>query len=415
MDIDLVLALFAGAVLLISAFSTLLQRISLPGPVLALAFGALIGPFALDLLRIEDFGLPPGTLLEQAARITLAVGLAGVALRLPHGYWRRDVRWITVIIGLGMALMLTVAAGVLWAALGVPFLLALLLGAVLTPTDPVVTTPIVTGSLAEEKVPERVRHNLSAESGLNDGLAYLFVLLPVLLLTAPDRAWHELLTRVLLWEVLGAAVFGALTGFLLGKLFVLVRRHGLMEESSYLAFVVPLALLVLGTGKLLGTDALLAVFVGVAVFGQVIPQRVEVQEDKVQDAVARLFLLPVFILLGLALPLEEWARLGWAAPVVLGAALLLRRLVALWALRPLLQGVHDRSETFFLSWFGPIGVSALFYATLAERHTGNHEIFVHTTPAVSLSVLIHGRSSAPLSAWLQHREPERKQQEETIP
>lgn len=415
MDINLVLALFAGAILLISAFSTLLQRISLPGPVLALAFGALIGPFALDLVRIEDFGLPPGTLLEQAARITLAVGLAGVALRLPHGYWRRDVRWITVIIGLGMALMLAVATGVLWAALGVPFLLALLLGAVLTPTDPVVTTPIVTGSLAEEKIPERVRHNLSAESGLNDGLAYLFVLLPVLLMTEPDRAWHELLTRVLLREVLGAAAFGALAGLLLGRLFVLVRRRGYMEESSYLAFVVPLALGVLGTGKLLGTDALLAVFVGVAVFGQVIPQRDEAQEDKVQDAVARLFLLPVFVLLGMALPVAEWARLGWVAPVVLAAALLLRRLVALWALRPLLRGVHDRSETFFLSWFGPIGVSALFYATLAERHTGNHEIFVHTTLAVTLSVLIHGLSTAPLSAWLQHREPERKQQEETTP
>ncbi|MEX5270163.1 cation:proton antiporter domain-containing protein [Kocuria sabuli] len=415
MDIDLVLALFAGAVLLISAFSSLLQRISLPGPLLALAFGALIGPLALDLVRIEDFGLPPGTLLEQAARITLAVGLAGVALRLPHGYWRRDIRWITVIIGLGMALMLAVATGVLWAALGVPFLLALLLGAVLTPTDPVVTTPVVTGSLAEEKIPERVRHNLSAESGVNDGLAYLFVLLPVLLLTEPDRAWHELLTEVLLWGVLGAAVFGALTGFLLGKLFVLVRRHGLMEESSYLAFVVPLALGVLGTGKLLGTDALLAVFVGVAVFGQVIPQRDEAQEDKVQDAVARLFLLPVFVLLGTALPVAEWARLGWTAPVVLAAALLLRRLVALWALRPLLRGVHDRSETFFLSWFGPIGVSALFYATLAERHTGNHGIFVHTTLAVTLSVLFHGLSTAPLSTWLQHREPEREQQEGTTP
>ncbi|MFI7742350.1 cation:proton antiporter domain-containing protein [Kocuria rhizosphaericola] len=415
MDIDLVLALFAGAILLLSSFSTLLQRISLPGPVLALAFGALIGPLALDLVRIEDFGLPPGTLLEQAARITLAVGLAGVALRLPHGYWRRDARWIALIIGLGMGLMLAVATGVLWAGLGVPFLLALLLGAVLTPTDPVVTTPVVTGSLAEEKIPERVRHNLSAESGLNDGLAYLFVLLPVLLMTGADRAWHELLTEVLLWEVLGAAAFGALAGFLLGKLFVLVRRHGLMEESSYLAFVVPLALGMLGTGKLLGTDALLAVFVGVAVFGQVIPQRDEAQEDKVQDAVARLFLLPVFVLLGMALPVAEWARLGWGAPVVLAAALLLRRLIALWALRPLLRGVHDRSETFFLSWFGPIGVSALFYATLAERHTGNHEIFVHATLAVTLSVVIHGLSTAPLSAWLQNREPERKQHEETTP
>ena len=411
--INLVLALFAGALLLFAAFSTVLQRVSLPGPLLCLAFGALIGPHALDLLRMEDFGVPEGTLLEQVARITLAVGLAGVALRLPHGYWRNNARWIAVIIGAGMALMLVVATGVLWWGLGVPFLLALLLGAILTPTDPVVTTPIVTGSLAEEKVTERVRHNLSAESGINDGLGYLFVMLPVLLMTKPDQAWHELLTKVLLWEVLGAALAGAVAGYLLAKLFNLVREHDLMEESSYLAFIVPLALLLLGAGKLIGTDALLVVFVGAAVFGQVIPQREEAQEDKVHDAMARLFLLPVFVLLGMALPFGEWARLGWVAPVVLTAAVLVRRLVTLWALRPLLTDIHDRAETFFLSWFAPIGVSALFYATLAERHTGNHEIFVYVTLAITASVVVHGLTSAPLSAWLKHREPQLKEEEET--
>ncbi|MCJ8504025.1 sodium:proton antiporter [Kocuria flava] len=412
MDINLVLALFAGLILALSAFSTLLQRLSLPGPVLALAFGVLIGPYATGLLRIEDFGVPTGTLLEQAARITLGMGLAGVALRLPHGYWRADARWIAVIIGAGMVLMLAVATGVLWGLLGVPFVLALLLGAIITPTDPVVTTPVVTGSLAEQRIPERVRHNLSAESGLNDGLGYLFVMLPVLLLTAPDRVWSELLTTVLLWEVLGAAVFGAVAGYLLGRLFVAVKDRGLMEESSYLGFLVPLGLFVLGAGKLLGTDAVLAVFVAAAVFGQVIPQRDEEQEDKVDDAVNRFFLLPVFVLIGLSLPLDEWARLGWTAPVVVLAAVLLRRLVALWVLRPLLRGVHDRPETAFLSWFGPIGVSALFYATLAERHTGHHEIFTWTTLAITGSVLVHGLSTAPLSAWLQKREPEHKQKQE---
>lgn len=413
MDINLVLTLFAGALLVFAAFSTLLQRVSLPGPLLCLGFGALIGPHALDLLRIEGFGLPTGTLLEQAARITLAVGLAGVALRLPHGYWRNNARWIVAIIGAGMTPMLVVAAGVLWWGLGVSFLVALLLGAIVTPTDPVVTTPIVTGSMAEEKVTERVRHNLSAESGINDGLGYLFVMLPVLLLTKPGQAWHELLTKVLLFEVFGAAVFGAVAGYLLGKLFVLVREHGLMEESSYLAFIVPLALFLLGAGKLVGTDAILAVFVGVAVFGQVIPQREEAQEDKVHDAVARLFLLPVFVLLGLALPISEWIRLGWLAPLVLLTAVLLRRLVTVWALRPLLTHIHDRSETAFLSWFAPVGVSALFYATLAERHTGDHDIFIYTTLAITASVVVHGLSSAPLSGWLKHREPELKEERET--
>jgi len=412
-DINLVLTLFAGVLLVFAAFSTVLQRASLPGPLLCLAFGVLIGPYALDLLRIEALGLPTGTLLEQAARVTLAVGLAGVALRLPHGYWQHNARWITVIIGVGMALMLVVAVGVLWWGLGVSFLVALLLATIVTPTDPVVTTPIVTGSLAEEKVTERVRHNLSGESGINDGLGYLFVMLPILLMTKPDRAWHELLTKVLLWEVLGAALFGAVAGYLLAKLFDLVREHGLMEESSYLAFIVPLALLLLGAGKLLGTDAILVVFVGVAVFGQVIHQREEAEEDQVHDAIARLFLLPIFVLLGVALPIGEWFRFGWTAVMVVAAAVLVRRLVTVWLLRPLFKDVHDRAETFFLSWFAPVGVSALFYATLAERLTGNHEIFVLATLAITASVIVHGVTSAPFSAWLKHREPQLKEKGET--
>ena len=402
-DINVVLVLCAGALLVFAAFSSVLQRASLPGPLLCLVFGLLVGPHALGLLDPHALGVETPALLEQVARITLAVGLAGVALRLPHGYWRANVRWLVLIIGVGMAMMLLIATTALWWGLGASFLLALLLAAVITPTDPVVTTPIVTGSLAEEKVPERVRYNLSAESGINDGLAYLFVMAPVLLMTTPERAWHDLLTRVLLVEVIGGVALGIVAGYLLGRLFVLVQQRGWMEESSYLAFIVPLALLLLGAGKLIGTDALLVVFVGVAVFGQVIPQREEDEEDKVQDAIARLFLLPVFLLLGTALPADEWGALGWAAPAVIAAAIIVRRVSTIWSLRPLLTTVHDRAETAFMSWFAPVGVSALFYATLAERHTGNHRIFVLATLAITISVLVHGLTVAPMSAWLHRR------------
>ncbi|WP_246021289.1 cation:proton antiporter [Arthrobacter echini] len=389
---------------MLALLSSLLQRISLPGPVLALATGVLLGPAVLGVVRIEDFGVPTGELLEQATRITLAVGLAGVALRLPHGYWRRNRRWVVSSIVLGMLVMFAVATGILWALLGVPFLVALTLGAIITPTDPVVTTPIVTGSLAKAKIPSRVRYDISSESGLNDGLGYLFVLLPVLLTTSPETAGRELLLSVFLREILGAALFGALVGYVLARIFLVAKDKGLMEDNSYLGFLLPFALLLLGAGKLLGTDAVLAVFVAAAVFGQVIPQQDEDEEDRVEDVVNRFFLLPIFILLGLALPFGEWSALGWAAPVVLLVALLLRRAVALLALRPLLRRVHSVPETVFLGWFGPIGVSALFYATLAERLTGNHDLFVHATLAITLSVVIHGVSTAPASEWLRRRE-----------
>ncbi|WP_300344657.1 cation:proton antiporter [Nesterenkonia sp.] len=232
---------------------------------------------------MEDFGVPTSTLLEQGARLTLAVGLTGVALRLPHGYWKRNLRWLLVIIGIGMAAMLAVGTGALWAGLTVPFVMALMIGAIITPTHPVVTTPIVTGSLAEEKVPERVRYNLSVESGINDGLAYLFVMLPILLMTSPPQ-------------------------------------------------------------------------------------------------------------------------LHWWAPIIVIAAILGRRLVTIWTLRPLFRTLHNRPQTFFLSWFAPIGVSALFYATLAEKHTGNPEIFTYASLAITASVLIHGLSAAPISAWLKRHQ-----------
>ncbi|NKX51098.1 sodium:proton exchanger, partial [Arthrobacter deserti] len=80
-----------------------------------------------------------------------------------------------------------------------------------------------------------------------------------------------------------------------------------------------------------------------------------------------------------------------------------RRLLAVWALRPLLRTLHNRAETAFLSWFGPIGISALFYATLAERHTGDHQVFVYTTMAITASVLVHGLTASSLSSWL-HRQ-----------
>lgn len=403
MDINVVLTLVTSVVIVFCLFSVLLQRLSLPGPTICLAFGVLVGPFALDLIRLEDFGLPPSTLLEQAARITLAMSLAGIALRLPHGYWRRNIRWVAVIIGLGMAAMLLAAAGVLWAGLQVPLLVALLFAAIITPTDPVVTTPIVTGPVAEERIPQRLRHNLSAESGINDGLGHLFVMLMVLLMTSPATAGGDF-AAVLLWEVIGGSVFGMILGFLMGHLFIHVKKRGLMDESSYLVFLVPFSLFLLGSATLLNTEGLLAVFLGSAVFGQVIPQRDEDEEDKIDDAVNQLLLLPVFVLLGAALPLGRWAQEGWVVAAVIVVAVFARRLVALWVLRPLLKPLHDRSETLFLSWFGPIGISALYYTMVAQDHTGNQDLFVWVTVAITASVLIHGASTAPLSRWLKLHE-----------
>lgn len=405
--LSIVLCLFGGAVLLLNAFSLTLQRVSIPVPLAALVFGLGIGPYGLDVVTLEKFGLPPATLLEEAARITLAISLTGVALRLPHGYWRSNLRWILPIIGLGMICMWAVATGIIWASLDVSFMLALIIGAAMTPTDPVVSTPIVTGEIAEQRIPARVRHNISSESGLNDGLAFLFVLLPVLLINhSTQGAWQEWLTYGWLREVLGACVLGGITGYLLAKLFVWVTSHGRMEETSYPGFVIALALFLFGLFTLVGVSAVLGVFLAAAVFGQVISQEDEEEEDRESEIISRFFIIPIFILLGMALPLDAWAESGVVVPIVLLAALILRRIVTVWLLRPFFKTLHTTAETSFLSWFAAVGISALYYALLVERETGRSDVFPYVTLAITLSLVVHGLTSTPFGAWLHHRKAE---------
>lgn len=399
--LNLILTLFGGAILILNTFASRLQRFSLPAPLLALIFGLIVGPFGFHLVNLSDFGAHNKTILEEAARITLGIGLVAVALRLPHGYWRSNWRWWVTMVGLGMLIMWAVAAGLLYGLLGLPLLVALLIAAIVTPTDPISTTPIVTGSAAEENIPEKVRYNISSESGLNDGLAYLFVFLPLLLLTkSSDHAWKEWFFHVLLWEVMAAIILAALVGYALAKLFVFAKKRNYMEKTSYFGFMAPMALLLLGGFKLIGTDAVLAVFVAAAVFGQTIPARDESQEDTIEDTITRFVIIPVFILLGIALPIDAWGSLGVGALAVVILALLFRRIVAVWALRPLYKNLHSKAEVAFLSWFGAIGVSALYYALLAERKTGMSEIFIYTSFAIAASLLLHGLSTIPLGRWL---------------
>lgn len=399
--VNVALVVGAGVVLVLVLLSERLSSWSLPAPLLAVVIGAAIGPHALDVIPFDRLAEYRDPLLTEGSRIALGVGLVGVALRLPHGYWRRNWRWIAGIIGAGMAVMWLTAAGLLL-AVGLPLTLALLVGAMLTPTDPITTTPVVTGANAEKYVPERVRFNLSGESGVNDGLGFLFVMLPLLLLTvAPTgQAWTQWLVDVVLWKVLGAAALAALAGWLFGKAYIACRSRGYIDQGSLLIIAIPVGLFMLGLLKLIGTDGILGVFITAAVFGQVVQQSAEEVQDTVADALTRLLMIPLFLLLGVFLPVGEWAHMSPVLLLGLAAAVFVRRVVAVWLVSPVYRNLHTRQELAFMSWFGPIGVSALYYAMDAASRLGDERVFVYVSFAIAVSVVLHGLSTVPLSKWL---------------
>ena len=155
---------------------------------------------------------------------------------------------------------------------------------------------------------------------------------------------------------------------------------------------------------MLGLDGVLAVFVAGIAFNVVASRGPEESTDalerkgRLQEAVTRFFDLPIFVLLGMALPWEGWLELGWGGLALAVAVLLLRRLPGMLALRPLLGQVRGRADALFMGWFGPIGAAALYYATLGLRETGTEEVWVVGSLAICASVLAHGITATPLTA-----------------
>ena len=404
-ELNIIITAIGVIVLLLGLFSNYFrQQWWTSDPFTALLLGILLGPFGLGLVNLENWQIPREQLLEQAARFTLAIGLMGVALRLPRDYFFRHWKSLAVLLGLVMPMMWAIGGLLIYWILNLPFWSAMVIGAAITPTDPIVSTSIVTGVVAEENLPERLRNLISADSGANDGLAYPFVLLAISLLkqsSASDSSAIAVLlhwfTRVVLWEVGVAILFGAVLGYVAGRLLEWAERKKAIERQSFLGYTIALSITVLGAAKLIGTDGILAVFIAGLAFNYAVKAQERAEEENVQEAINRFFTLPIFILLGLTISWQQWLNLGWRSLVLVMAVLLLRRIPAMLLCHRLIKSTKTIPETLFVGWFGPVGVAAIYYAGYSMRETGIEEVWLVCSLIICASIVAHGFSAVPLT------------------
>lgn len=307
-------------------------------------------------------------------------------------------RSLAIILGPLMVAMWAVSSLLVYWILDLNVWLAVLIGAVVTPTDPVLASTIVTGKFAEKHLPPRIRHLLAAESGLNDGLAYPFVFLPLLFLmpSHPNPILHWF-TVTWLWDVGAAIILGLGFGYLAGKLLEWAQRKKMMDKQSFLVYLVAVSFVALGGIKLIGSDGILAVFMTGVGFDLVIEGSDIEQEENVQDALDLMTTITMFSLFGLAIPWQEWLSIGWQGLVLVVAILLLRRLPAFLMLNRFIPHTQGYKDALFMGWFGPIGVAAIFYANLAAHKTGLLQVWYVTSLVVMGSVIVHGVTAASLS------------------
>lgn len=389
----------AGTVLFLGIVAGYVNnRLWIAEPLICLVVGILVGPVGLGAVVPRNLGISPVPHLEEVAHLTLGIAVMGAALRLPSRYVRRNKRNLAVVLCLGLPAMAAASAGMAAMILGLSLLPALMVGAVLAPTDPVVANSITSGRMAERCLPRPVRDLLTAESGANDGLGLLFVLLPVLLATeAAGAAWADWASRVVLWEVLGAVLIGVACGEAAGRLLIWAIRQPFSDEHSITTVALALSLTVLFSVRMIGSDGILAVFVA----GLMLKRHLEKEKthhEHTQEAIGRFFDLPVFVLFGAMLPWAGWAGLGWRGGLFAALVLAFRRLPWWLLLRPLMPAVETRAEAGFLGWFGPVRIASIYYALLVQDRTGLGEIWPIASLVVAASILAHGVTATPLTA-----------------
>ena len=368
-----------------------MRQLPISEPMLALGIGVVVGPVVLGLVDISEPVLVP--LLLEGTRLLLAGSVMAAALRFPASSLREVVRPVLILLAVAMPVAaLVVGAAAFW--LGLPVALAALLGACLSPTDPVLAASVVSGDAAERDLPEHLRATMTMESGANDGLALPLVAVAIAVVVPGGDGPGSVAARVL-WEVGGAAVIGVAMG---AAAAWGVRRTTSREEMGKgpaLVLTILLAVAVLGAARTAHASGVLAAFVAGLAYNYGVGRSDRTPQDGIDEAINRYAVLPLFILLGIILPWSAWAHLGWTAVAFVVVVLFVRRLPVVFTLRS--PTGFGRRDALFLGWFGPMGVSALFYlAHSIDEGVSDPRLFSYGTLAVAASVVAFGVTASPL-------------------
>ncbi|WP_456269971.1 cation:proton antiporter [Kushneria sp. AK178] len=361
----------------------------------ALLAGVVVGPIT-HLVSLDSMN-DVTTLMEWACRITMAMALSSAALQMERRFLDDYRRPLAVIVIGGMVLMAAFTTVLLQITMATGWTLAFLLAWILTPTDPVVTATVVQGDQAQRLIPAPMRHTITYESGINDGLASPMVMLAMALwlsLTrgAPLESLHWLLVTVG-YENLLCAGLAYVLGLTAGKALQKANGAGWMSQSTLLPFALAFSLLLLFGLHLAGMNAIIGVFIGNLGLSHTVTDNEDLQQEEMQSTLERLFTIPVFFLLGLVLPWQGWLSLGWPALLAAVLIVLLRRLPALLLLSPLLGPFRDFRTAAWLGWIGPLGVAALLYALEVREKADLDMVWPLVTLVVVASIVIHGSSS----------------------
>jgi sodium/hydrogen antiporter len=384
------LLLFGGLLAIVAALSGVMKGTVLSASVLSVALG--FGLAVAGIIHIDAGDKAIVELVELALILTLFSDGMFVERELLRSHWGPTARALVIAMPITMGLLALAAKALFpdltWAE-------AFLLAAVLSPTDPVVTSAVVTSRL----VPSKVRHTLNPESGLNDGLALPFVLFFLVLASPGGDAGAEALKLV--GEAAVGAVIGVALGVFAGRLHFNLPGGGITPRYEGI-YSVGFALAAFGLAEVTFGNGLIAAFVCGIALGASERDVPEGFVEFAENSSAILQVLTFFVFGGL---IYATGFHHSVPPLILfvAFALLVARPAAVM-LSFLRTGI-PHSEKLFMAWFGPKGVASMLFALFVLKSDVGNNALIFDTAAIAIiaSIVAHGLTDTIGAQWLARR------------
>ena len=405
---DPYILVMTGAGLLIALVAWLplaLKRLPLSLPIVCIGIGA--GLFLLPQVTLRPLPMRYPDVTERFAEFVVIIALMGAGLKIDRVFgWRRwSITWRLIAITMPLGILaITLLTG--W-ALGLPWAVALLIAASLAPTDPVLAADVQVGppKTGDE---DEVRFGLTSEAGLNDGAAFPFVHLAILLAVAvpAGKPWlTEWLTYRVLWEIVGGIVGGWIVGRIFGWLTFHIPAKTKLARTGDGLIALSATFVSYGLTEIVHVYGFLAVFV-TALTVRHTHREHDFQADMhaITEQIERLAMMVLLILFGGALVSGLLAPVTWTDAGVALLILLVVRPVTGWL--GLLGHHADRGEKMTLAFFGIRGVGSIYYLAYGINHmdvADPERLWGIVGLVVLLSILLHGLTVTPIMRSLDER------------
>lgn len=396
MDTYILNLLLIGLLLLVVTLgSGWIERLPLSYALIYLSVGILIGYSGFNLINVK----PNTQFLERLTEFVVIVSVFGCGLKINRPLklklWQSTIR----LIGLLMPVSIFALAAIAHFVLGMGWGAAVLVGAILAPTDPVLASEV---QLAHVKDKDELRFALTSEGGLNDSLAFPFVYFGIYAFNDPNLDnWFKKWVAI---DIVWAIAAGIVMGILVAKVVIWIDRtlqkrrqaDDLMEDFVALSLI----LLTYSLTELVNGYGFLAVFVA----GLVVQRSYYHDQDKrmaqleFTEQIEKLLEVTAIVILGTVLSIEPMLKYAGQSLLVAGLLFLIIRPLGVW-LSTFASNLPTKTRSL-MGWFGIKGLGSIYYLTYAlgkgfKGETAEQAYWIVITVVV-LSIVIHGISATPL-------------------